>query len=42
MGERASVSGYSNEREKGMLHSMEPSCIMGVITVPMESNAFAA
>ena len=42
MGERASVTGYSNERGKGILHSVEPSCIMGVITVSMVSNVFAS
>lgn len=42
MGERASVTGYGNKREKEMLHSVEASCIMGVIMVPTESNAFAA
>ena len=42
MGERASVTDYINERSKGILHSVEPSCIMGVVTVSMESNAFAS
>ncbi len=39
MGEGASVSGYSNERGKRILHSVESLCIKGVVTV---SNAFAS
>ena len=31
MGERASVTGYRNERGRGILHSVEASCIKGVI-----------
>ena len=42
MGEGAGVNGYSNERGKGILHSVEPSCIKGVITCSMVSNAFAS
>ena len=31
MGERASVTGYGNEIGKGILHSVDASCIKGVI-----------
>ena len=40
MGERAGVSGYSNERGKSMLHSVESPGIKGVVTVSSVSNAF--
>ena len=42
MGEGASVNGYSNERGKGILHSVEPSCINGVVTVSMTFNVYAS
>ena len=42
MGERAGVSGYSKERGKSILHSVESPGIKGVVTVASVSNAFAS
>ena len=42
MGERAGVSGYSNERGESILHSVESPGIKGVVTVSSVLNAFAS
>ena len=41
MGEGASMTGYGNERDKGILHSVEAFSINGVVTISI-SNAFAS